>query len=107
MSKVYIINDSGHDFTDAERFGETITLSYGKVSPFQTTEMMRKLVPALIDSSPDDFIVSSGPTIMFTVACCLFTMMHGRLNLLIYNGRHYKPRKINFETVDKWKEHHD
>mgnify|MGYP003634383805 CR=1 FL=1 len=31
MNKVFIVNKSGHDFQDANRFGELIFLSKGKI----------------------------------------------------------------------------
>ena len=105
---VYIINDSGHDFSAAEHFGNLVRLSYGTVPKFETTEIIRKVLPVIARSAPDDFIIHSGPTVMFMLTCVLFALQHKKLNLLVFNGRVYKTRSLDFgsifDHVEEWKE---
>ena len=100
-TKVYIVNDSGHDYSDAERFGELVVLSEGMVNKFSVTHMRRVLEQGLADSEPGDYILHSGPNVMNSVAAAIFAAKHGRINLLIFqtkangNGR-YVSRSLVF-----------
>ena len=98
-AKIFVLNDSGHDFTPAEDFGELVVLSEGTISKYNLTEMLRMLSPITKDSAPDDFILQSGPAVMNGVACAAFAAKHGCLNLLIWkadrrNGDHYVHRRL-------------
>jgi len=100
MAKVFLVNNGGHDYSKATKFGELITLSEGLVTKFHVTKMMRMFRP-LIGSNSGDFILLSGPTVMSCIACALFAALHGRLNLLLYRPDeagedHYLVRRIVF-----------
>ena len=84
MTKVFITNDSGHDYTPARAYGELVMLSEGTVNKFHLTKMLREFEPHLSASSPEDFILPSGPSIMNAVACASFAAIHKRLNLLLF-----------------------
>lgn len=95
-SKVYIPNNSGHDFSDAKRFGELTFITEGMINRFNINSMYRIVVEALKDSSPDDYIMVGGLTHINVVLTSVFTFMHGRLNLLLYDVKdeEYVVRKI-------------
>jgi hypothetical protein len=106
MTKVFITNDSGHDYSAAKQFGELIPLSAGTVNKFHITKMLRQFEPLLRDSSPHDFILQSGPSIMNCIACAYFAALHGRLNLLIFrleeNGaQRYVVRRLSFRKGER------
>ena len=84
MPSVFIVNSSSHNYTDAERFGELIVMSEGAVNKFNVSAMFRTFQKYLNLSSPDDFILSSGPAVMQSIACGMFAARHGRLNLLTW-----------------------
>jgi len=99
VNKVFILNDSGHDFSPAKEFGELIVLSENTVQKYNLTEMLRLFSPIIEDSTPEDFILQSGPAIMNSVACAAFAAKHGMLNLLIWkadkrNGDYYVHRRL-------------
>lgn len=91
---VYIINRSGHDFSDAERFGKLVFLSSGTMPRFGVTNMYRQFVDHLKDSKPEDYLLVTGLTIMNVVAAAIFGYLHGRINLLLFKDNGYKVRKI-------------
>lgn len=106
MAKVFITNDSGHDYSPARRFGELVPLSTGMVNKFHLTKMLRQFEPLLSHSSPEDFILQSGPSIMNCVACAYFAAKHGRLNLLIFRlegdgKQRYVVRRLYFRQEAK------
>jgi hypothetical protein len=101
LSKVFIPNDSGHDFSDAEPFGELVVMSKGMIDKFQVTQMLRVFNSHLKNSKPDDWILQAGPTVMCSIACAAFTALHGQLNLLIHRyeqagGMRYFQHKVRF-----------
>jgi len=104
VSKVYVINKSAHDHSDAERFGELIYLSEGSINRYSTNSMFREFMPVLAESGPEDYILQTGLTVMSNIACAIFAVLHKRLNLLIYkasrtggSGR-YIQRSLIFEN---------
>lgn len=103
MPNVYVINDSGHDYSGAGKFGKLVVISRGRVNKLHLTEMYRDFYDFLKDSTKRDFIVQSGPTIMCMVAVAMFAAMHGRINLLIWSElrQSYVVRRLKFpEGVD-------
>lgn len=96
QTKVYIPNNSGHDFSDAEKYGDLVFITQGMIDRFKINTMFRATVEALNDSKPTDYIMVTGLTQINVIIASVFTQMHGRLNLLIYDVKkeRYIPRKI-------------
>jgi len=82
--KVYIVNKGGHNHSDAERFGKLVFLSEGNINRYAVTNIYRRFALILGDSSPEDYILITGLSVMSSVACAIFARLHGRLNLLLY-----------------------
>jgi len=97
---VYVVSRSCHDFSMAEKFGHLIFLSSGPINLTSTSKMYRKFYQILKNSEPTDYILPSGLSIMGMIACSIFSVLHGRLNLLIYQystrlkQAHYEERII-------------
>ena len=95
MPTVYIINKGGHDYQDASRFGRVEYLSEGSYSPFAVDKMYREFSLKLRESSPDDYLLITGLTVMACIACSCFSFLHsGKLNLLLYRNSKYIERKL-------------
>jgi len=102
MNKVYVVNKSGHDFKDANRFGDLIFLSKGKMDRYAITSVYREFSEYLNDSSEDDWILITGLSSMSSIACSMFAYKWGRLNLLLYKNNRYVERRIILsELIDK------
>lgn len=104
--RVYIVNDSGHDFRGAEQFGELVIMSDGEIQKFKLAQMRRKLAHHLDDSHPDDLIMHTGPNVMCSMACSIFAVKHGHLNLLLFRGTlrgkaRYEEQRINLKSEEK------
>lgn len=99
MPKVYIINKSGHDFSAAERFGELIFLSEGKMGKYSTASMYREFAPILDKSSPKDYIVTTALTTMSCIAVGIFVVKHKKVNLLLRKDDDYVVRTIKFDEL--------
>jgi hypothetical protein len=72
------------------------------LNKFAITAMKRQFDQFLEGSSPEDFILQSGPAIMLALACAIFAAKHGRLNLLLWHGGptegdgRYLTRRVRF-----------
>ena len=85
-AKVFVINDSGHNFAPAQAFGELVFMTKDEVNRFNVTQMKRSFTPFVNSSSPQDFVLHSGPGVMSAIACSMFAAKHGRLNLLLWRA---------------------
>jgi len=62
-SKVFVLNNTGHDFSDAERFGKLIFVTIGNVSVFNTQRLYIEVKDFLVkhNYNPEvDYILLSG-----------------------------------------------
>lgn len=105
-SKVYVVNQSTHDYSNAEKFGDIEFLTKGNFHILNTSRMAREFIVALKYSNPNDYIMPCGLSVMSLIAGGIFILMHKRINLLIYftdrqGGGEYKARTLNFEELSK------
>ena len=96
MSRVYIVNKSAHDFSPAERFGELIFLSEGPMNRYSTNNMHRLFTSIMERSEENDHIVPCSLNVMNSIACALFAVKHGKLNLLLFKEGEYIERNMVF-----------
>ena len=82
--KVFIVNKGGHNHEDAERFGDLVFLSEGNINRYAVNSIYRRFATILKDSSPEDYLLITGLSVMSSIACAIFSRLHGRLNLLLY-----------------------
>jgi len=96
--KVYLPNLSSHDISDAHRFGDIIPLTEGKISRYSTNHLYREIEPIIAESSPEDYILLTGLTVINVIVASLYALKHNRLNLLIHRAddNTYINRIINF-----------
>jgi len=103
MNKVYIVNKAGHDFSKARRYGKLTFLTDGVINKYSINNMYRTFAEHISNSNPTDWILMTGLTSMNVVLTSQFTYKHGRLNLLIHDGKidKYVERKIVMDSLIK------
>lgn len=99
MAKVYVVNNSGHDFSAAYSYGELIFLSSGAIPRYNINQMYREFSNILQHSDPEDYILCTALTQMNMVAAGIFAHIHGRLNLLIHKDTGYVAREIQLDNL--------
>lgn len=98
--KVYVINRSGHDYSKAEKYGEIIFLSKGSMDKYKVNTIARKFADVMKDSSPEDYLLLTGLTVMSVIAASIFANKHGRINLLIHRpDNSYASREIILDNI--------
>lgn len=94
MTKVYVVNKSNHDFSKAEKFGELVYVTKGRLHRYNVNDMVRKANEAFENSMKEDYIVLCSLNVLNSVVCATFAMKHKRLNLLLYKSGKYLERNI-------------
>jgi hypothetical protein len=100
MPTVFVVSKSAHDFSEARRFGKLVYLSEGAMNRYQVNNMERQFKEKLEASSPDDYILPCGLSMMNSIACAMFALMHGRLNVLLFKKGHYVERNMVFNNEE-------
>lgn len=102
MRKVFVVNQSGHDYTEAQRFGQVVFLSRGSTNRYATNLMYRNFAAILQNSSPDDYLLVTGLSAMNMIAASIMTYLHGKVNMLLFKQGTYLERTIVIgELLDK------
>lgn len=96
LPRVYVPNKSGHDYTNAWRFGDLIFCSDGYVNRKDIQSMYSELTKAMYKSEPSDYIMLTSLTSLCSIACSIFVHKHGVLNLLIFEDGEYISRTVQF-----------
>jgi hypothetical protein len=99
--RVYIANQSGHDFSDSERYGTPVFVTKGLVNRFSVNFIARKWALSLSDSTNKDYILVTSLTILTVIGAALFGHLHGCINLLLYRNERYIARRICFTDLLK------
>ncbi len=94
VSKVYIINDSGHDYKEAEKYGTLIYLTRGKVAPYAIIQNYRTFAEKMKDATPDDYILVTSLASMNAIAGWIMGTLGFPLNLLLFKDSTYVVRRI-------------
>ena len=91
--KVYIVNDTGQDYTKACAFGELSVVVLGKVNPFQPQTVQQRIAEQLAAFDPEvDYLLPSGSALanglaFAHVAGWLTTDEKNRVKLLMYDSK--------------------
>jgi hypothetical protein len=92
MAKVYVVNKSSHNFSNAEGFGQLIFCTEGRMNRFNTNDMIRKFQDAMRNSKKEDYVLLCSLNVMNAIACSVFAHKHGVLNLLLFKDGEYVER---------------
>lgn len=89
MRRVFVPNDAGHDMSDAKRFGEVVYMTRGALRRNAVREHAKAIRSALSTSSPDDYVVVGGLSIITAIAAAAFAARHGHVNFLLWERGRY------------------
>ena len=104
MSKVYVVNQGYHDFSEAEKHGRLIFMTEGYQPKFSVATALRRFQFCMQDSKEEDWILLTGLSVLNCLACSVFALKHNRLNLLLFDGKGYITRTL---IIDQDKENAD
>lgn len=93
-TRVYIMNNGGHDYSGAKKYGDLVFVTDELIDREDTAQMYHAVDVAMRDSTPDDYILISSLSSMCSVASAYFSALHGELHLLIHSRGEYVSRDI-------------
>jgi hypothetical protein len=94
MTRVYVPNRGGHDYSPASKFGEIVYVTEGYLDRWAVNQMYREWIRVLEGSTPDDYILETSLNTLCSVGAACFSLKHGRLNLLLFRDGEYVERKL-------------
>lgn len=97
--KVFIPNKGGHNYRDAERFGELIYVTEGNINRFAVSNIYRAFIDAMVDSHSNDFFVPTSMNVLNSIGAGVFVRKHGTLNLLLYKDGAYTARELDIDSL--------
>lgn len=98
MRKVYVLNDGGHNYTDAERFGNIVFCTRGTLARWDISQMFRELDIALMDAQAEDYILIGSLASLCSVATAIMAARFGEVHFLIFKDGQYLPRDLMLEN---------
>ena len=97
MAKVYVVNNTNHDYSKAEQYGELVYVTKGKLPIFKTNTVRAMLEKGLVKFSKDDYLLISGPAIVNIMAATILYSKFDTVRFLIFDAKqqNYVVRHIN------------
>ena len=96
--KVYVVSNGGHDYSDAQRFGEVVFCTESVIRKDDTAQMYREIHAALKEAAAEDFILVSSLTSLCMIAAAILSDRFGELHLLLFKDGQYISRDIILES---------
>ena len=99
MPKVYVVSNSGHDYSAAKQHGEVVFLFAGKVNVFAIGKLVQTVEEKLAEAKVEDYLVLSGNSVAGCLAFYSQLERLGRVQLLIFSFRdqRYEARTVTRE----------
>ena len=94
MKKVFIPNDGGHDYSDAQRFGDVVICTKGAIDKWDISHMYRVMTTALEDAEPDDYLVLNSLSSLCSVASAIMAERFGEVHFLLFRNGKYIERTL-------------
>lgn len=91
---VWVLNESGHDYSQAEEFGTLRFLTKGKVDSFASNKYYRIYAEALKDMQDGDYVLLTGLASMNLILGWIIGHKQLRLRILLYKNRKYVVREL-------------
>ena len=97
MAKVYVVNNTNHDYSKAEQYGELVYVTKGKLPIFKTNTVRAMLEKGLVKFSKDDYLLISGPAIVSIMAATILYNNFDTVKFLVFDAKQqdYVVRHLN------------
>ena len=100
--QVWIVNESGHDYSRAKSFGELGKLTLGDVNPLQLDRLNWHLARGVVKfTDSEDYLLISGTPVLNAMAVHLWLRHHGKCKILQWNAknRDYELTEVNADHL--------
>ena len=97
--RAYVPNKAGHDFSDAERFGDLVFLTQGIVKRYSTNHIYRQLIEGMSEAEPQDYLLVCSLSIINAIAASILARQFGKVNYLLFSGGSYMERTVDVDAL--------
>ena len=87
MAKVYVVNNTNHDYSKAEQYGELVYVTKGKLPIFKTNTVRAMLEKGLVKFTKDDYLLISGPAIVNIMAATILYNKFDTVKFLVFDTK--------------------
>lgn len=100
---VWIANEGGHSYKQAEKFGRLIPLTKGSVNYFNLDRLMVTIGPKLQSVHPDDYMLVSGTPVIVGLVIAMWLARFDHINILQWSQSRgtYIEIVLHREAVEK------
>ena len=97
MAKVYVVNNTNHDYSKAEQYGELVYATKGQLPILKTSTVRAMLEKGLAKFTKDDYLLISGPVIVNIMAATLLFNKFDTVKFLVFDAKQqdYVVRHLN------------
>ena len=92
--KVYVINDSGHDYEGAREYGDLVILTKGRVAAYAANNHYRSFVSQMEDLQENDYVLVTSLASLNAIVGWIIGSRGLPLNLLLYRDGKYIVRRL-------------
>ena len=96
---VFIPNKGSHDFSDAEKHGKLVFLTYGTIKRYSTNTIYRTLIDGMKNAISDDLLLVSSLAILNAIASAILARKFGRVNYLLFCDGRYLKRVVDIDSL--------
>jgi len=100
MRRVFVLNDGGHDYSAAEKFGKITFCSSNLINRWDIAQMYREMKEALYEANFDDYIMISSLTSLCCVATAIMADRFGVVNFLVWKDSQYIERSLVLDNTE-------
>jgi len=98
MPKVFILNKDERDYSDAERFGEVLFVTKGRIpNPYDITGLHKIIEQMMNMVKEDDYIVISTIPILHMIASSFIAAKYGKVNYLTFGYGKYQEQTVIYK----------
>jgi hypothetical protein len=100
---VWIINEGGHDYKKAEKYGRLMPMTTGSVNPFNPDRLMVIVSNRLRVATAQDFLVVSGSPMLNAIAVSMWLIRFKVCNVLHWSHRddEYKHLVVKWDNLER------
>ena len=101
---VWVPNRGIHDYSDAERFGDVMLLTEGRIQRFAVGSLFQEIKEGLEEALSYDYLLVSSLSIVTSIATAILAHKFGRINYLMFCDGAYIERNIILDNPEEGNE---
>jgi hypothetical protein len=85
--RVFVTNFAGHDYTEAEKYGEIVWITKGYISFHSLDRVKYRICEEVDKSTSEDWLLLSGIPIVCVLAALYWQWKHTKVKLLVHDKK--------------------